>query len=57
LINYVTILFVFSALVTAVMTPLQKDGKREQIIYAIKLFCGLFLGAIAAGWLMYPFPL
>jgi hypothetical protein len=56
MINYLSILFVFSVLVTAVLTPLQKEGKREQVIYAIKLFCGLFLGAIAAGWLMFPVP-
>ncbi|MEW6366935.1 MAG: hypothetical protein AB1714_20090 [Acidobacteriota bacterium] len=54
--SYLLILFVFSVLVTAVLTPLQKEGKREQIVYAIKLFCGLFFGAILAGWLMYPFP-
>lgn len=56
MINHLTILFVFAVLVTAVLTPLQKESKRERIVYAIKLFCGLFFGAIAAGWLMYPFP-
>ena len=54
--NYLSILFIFSLLVTAVMTPLQKEEKRERIIYAIKLFCGLFFGAIFAGWLMYWIP-
>lgn len=56
MINHISLLLVFAILVTAVLTPLQKQERREQIVYAIKLFCGLFFGAIAAGWLMYPFP-
>lgn len=56
MINHLTLLFIFSVLVTAVLTPLQKEAKRDRMIYAIKLFCGLFIGAIVAGWLMYPFP-
>jgi glycerol uptake facilitator-like aquaporin len=33
----------------------KRDG-RERFYYFWKVFAALLLGAIALGWLMYPFP-
>jgi hypothetical protein len=36
---------------------LVKDERREQAKTAGMMFAGFIVAALAAGWLMYPFPL
>jgi hypothetical protein len=42
-------------------TGLRTDGtafeRREQVRFFLLVFCGLFFGGLALGWLMFPFPL
>jgi hypothetical protein len=55
--THLTLLVLFSALVAAVFAVLQRDAPRDQVRYGALLFAGLVLGAILAGWVLYPLPL
>jgi len=48
---------VFAFLVSLVFAVLLKDQPREQLRFGALAFGGFMLGALALGWLMYPFPL
>jgi hypothetical protein len=50
-------LLVLDALLIAVFFSfLWKRNGRERLTYFLKVFGALVLGAIALGWIMYPFP-
>lgn len=49
-------LLVFSALVSTVFATLLRESGAERLRFALKLFAGFVLGAVAVGWLMAPFP-
>jgi hypothetical protein len=49
-------LTVFSALVSTVFATLLRDTGRDRLRFFLKLFVGFVAGALAAGWLMAPFP-
>jgi uncharacterized membrane protein YgaE (UPF0421/DUF939 family) len=49
-------LTIFSALVSTVFATLLRDASRERLRFGLKLFVGFVLGAVAAGWLMSPWP-
>ena len=52
------VLMAFYALDTALFfSLLWKEPKGERIRFFVAVFVALFLGGIALGWLMYPFPL
>jgi hypothetical protein len=36
---------------------LWKEDRADRIRSFLLIFCSLFLGGIALGWLMFPFPL
>ena len=38
-------------------TLLWKSGRSERIRFFLFVFLSLFVGGIALGWVMYPFPL
>ena len=48
---------VFAFLVSLVFAVLLKDEPRQQLRFGALTFAGFMLGALALGWLMYPFPL
>lgn len=48
---------VFAFLVSLVFAVLLKDEPRQQIRFGAVTFAAFILGALAFGWLMYPFPL
>lgn len=47
----------FALLVSLVFAVLLKDEPREQIRFGALTFAAFMVGALALGWLMYPFPL
>ncbi len=48
---------VFALLVSLVFAVLLKDRPREQLRFGALTFAAFIVGALALGWLMYPFPL
>lgn len=57
--NHVVLMLVYAVLTASFFTLLWKwEYRREQRIrFFLLVFCSLFFGGIALGWLMYPFPL
>jgi cytochrome bd-type quinol oxidase subunit 2 len=47
----------YALLVSIVFAMLVKDERREQAKTAGMMVAGFIVAALAAGWLMYPFPL
>jgi cytochrome bd-type quinol oxidase subunit 2 len=47
---------VHALLIATFFTFLWKRERRERLVYFWKVFGALLLGAIALGWLMFPFP-
>jgi hypothetical protein len=54
--SHLLILIVFSALVASVFAALLREDLRSQLRFGLGVFAAFVLAAVAAGWLMYPFP-
>jgi cytochrome bd-type quinol oxidase subunit 2 len=50
-------MFLYAVATSLFFALLWKETKQERIRFFILVFCALFLGGIALGWLMFPFPL
>ena len=50
-------MFLYATAVGLFFAFFSKETKPERIRLFAVIFSALFLGAIALGWLMYPFPL
>lgn len=48
--------FIFSLLVSACFTFIEREKPRDRVIYFVKLFCYFFLAILAFGWFMSIFP-
>jgi cytochrome bd-type quinol oxidase subunit 2 len=55
--NHLTLMFLYAVATGLFFALLWRRDKRERVHMFLKIFCALFLGGIALGWLMYPFPL
>ena len=55
--THLALLLLFSALVASVFAVLQREEPRDQLRFGALLFAALVLGAILAGWMLYPLPL
>jgi hypothetical protein len=55
--THLGLLILFSLFVSVVFAVLTRDEPRDQLRFGATLFGGFVVGAIAAGWLMLPFPL
>ena len=53
---HLSLMLVFSALVSLVFTYLTKNSARERFKYFWYLLASFVLLSIVAAWLMYPFP-
>jgi hypothetical protein len=51
-----TLMLVFSILTSLVLAFITKNGARERLKYFLVLLGSFIILAVAAGWLMYPFP-
>jgi cytochrome bd-type quinol oxidase subunit 2 len=56
MVDHLLLMTLHAMLVAVFFTFLWKSEKRERVVYFLKVFGALLLGAIALGWLMYPFP-
>lgn len=54
--NHIVLMFLYAAATGLFFALLWKEQRRDQIRTFLTIFCALFFGGIALGWLMYPFP-
>lgn len=54
--SHLLILLVFSALVASVFAVLLRDDLRSRVRFGVWVFGAFVLSAVAAGWIMKPFP-
>lgn len=55
--NHAVLMFLYAIGTAAFFALLWKTDRRERIRFFALVFCALFFGGLAVGWLMYPFPL
>jgi hypothetical protein len=55
--NHIVLMFIYAAATATFFSLLWKHERRERIRSFLVIFCALFVGGIALGWLMFPFPL
>ena len=54
--NHLLAMTLYALLTGAFFALLWRTGRAERWRYFALVFFALMLGAVAAGWLMYPFP-
>lgn len=54
--SHLALMTVYALLVGAFFALLWRRGRKEQLRLFLQIFCGMMLGAILLGWLMYFFP-
>jgi cytochrome bd-type quinol oxidase subunit 2 len=55
--THMALMFLYAFLVALFFALLWKQERAERIRSFLLIFCSLFFGGIALGWLMFPFPL
>ena len=55
--SHFAVMVVFALFVSVVFATLMRDDPAEQLRFGARLFGGLVLGGIIAGWLLYPLPI
>lgn len=55
--NHVVLMFLYAVATGVFFTFLWKHDHPKRLRYFLLVFLSLFLGGLALGWLMYPFPL
>ncbi len=55
--NHLVLMFIYASATAVYFALLWKNGREERIKFFLLVFCSLFFGGIAVGWVMYPFPL
>lgn len=55
--HHAVLMFLYAVATALFFTLLWKTDRRERIRFFFFVFCALFFGGIALGWMMYPFPL
>ena len=56
MLDHLTLMGLDALLIAVFFSFLWKPEPRERWRYFRKVFAALLLGAVALGWLMYPFP-
>jgi len=55
--QHMVLMSLYAAATGLFFALLWREERRERIRTFVAIFCALFFGGIAIGWLMYPFPL
>jgi heme A synthase len=55
--SHFLLLLLFALFVSIVFAALLRDDPRSQLRFGAMMFASFVAGAVALGWLMYPFPL
>jgi cytochrome bd-type quinol oxidase subunit 2 len=54
--THVALMFLYALATALFFALLWRETKRDRVRTFLVIFCALFFGAIAVGWLMYPAP-
>ena len=54
--HHIVLMFLYAVATGLFFALLWKEDRRDRIRTFLTIFCSLFFGGIALGWLMYPFP-
>ena len=54
--THLALMFFYATATAAFFALLWRNERRERLRLFAILFCSLFLGALAAGWAMFPLP-
>jgi hypothetical protein len=54
--NHIVLMFLYAAATGLFFALLAKETRPERLRLFLVIFCALFFGGIAVGWVMYPFP-
>lgn len=55
--GHMMLMFLYAAATALFFSLLWKHERAERIRSFLVIFCSLFLGGIALGWLMFPLPI
>ena len=55
--GHMMLMFLYAAATALFFSLLWKHDRSERIRSFLVIFCSLFLGGIALGWLMFPLPI
>lgn len=55
--NHIVLMFLYAVATGIFFALLWKRDRADRIRMFLVIFCALFLGGIALGWVMYPFPI
>jgi cytochrome bd-type quinol oxidase subunit 2 len=55
--NHIVLMFIYAVATALFFAVLWKTSRAERIRFFVLIFMALFIGAIALGWAMFPFPL
>ena len=55
--HHIVLMFLYALATGLFFALLWKEERRDRIRTFLTIFCSLFFGGIALGWLMYPFPI
>lgn len=54
--SHMVLMFLYALLLGLFFALLWRHERRDRIRTFLLIFCALFFGGIALGWLMFPFP-
>lgn len=55
--NHGVLMFVYAVATALFFSLLWRETRRDRIRLFLIIFCAMFLGGIALGWAMFPFPI
>jgi hypothetical protein len=55
--DHIVLMFVYAAGTGLFFSLLWREERRDRIRTFVTIFCALFFGGLALGWLMYPHPI
>lgn len=55
--GHMILMFLYAAATALFFSLLWRRERRDRIVSFLVIFCSLFLGGIAIGWLMFPLPI
>jgi cytochrome bd-type quinol oxidase subunit 2 len=55
--HHIVLMLVYALLAAAFFALLWKEERDDRLRTFLVIFCSLFLGGLALGWVMFPLPL
>jgi hypothetical protein len=57
MVNHILLMFLYAVATGLFFALLWREERAARIRLFLIVFCSLFLGGLALGWAMYPFPI